>query len=78
MCSSRSRLHAKEQKKRAWWAAPAWPDKYNDYNATNLQLRGIQMNLELKGKVAIVTGGSTGTGAAVSKMLAEEGCHVVC
>ena len=35
------------------------------------------MNLELTGKVAIVTGGASGIGAAVSRMLAEEGVKVV-
>ena len=32
---------------------------------------------DLAGKVAIVTGGSRGLGAAICKMLAEEGCEVV-
>src|SRR6266436_2011241 len=35
------------------------------------------MNLELAGKVAIVTGGDSGIGAAVCRMLAEEGVKVV-
>lgn len=35
------------------------------------------MDLELREKVAIVTGGSTGTGAEVTKMLAAEGCNVL-
>lgn len=34
------------------------------------------MDLELKGKVAVITGGSVGIGLAVAKALAEEGVHV--
>ncbi len=35
------------------------------------------MDLDLKGKVAVVTGGSKGIGLAVAKGLAAEGCHIV-
>ncbi len=35
------------------------------------------MDLSLKGKVAIVTGGSSGLGAAISEVLAAEGCNVI-
>ena len=33
--------------------------------------------MELKGAVAIVTGSSSGVGAATAKLLASKGCHVV-
>lgn len=35
------------------------------------------MNLELAGKIAIVTGGSRGLGLASARALAAEGCHLV-
>ncbi len=35
------------------------------------------MDFNLKGKVAIVTGGGSGLGAAVSELLSEEGAHVI-
>jgi NAD(P)-dependent dehydrogenase (short-subunit alcohol dehydrogenase family) len=35
------------------------------------------MDLQLKGKTAIVTGGSAGIGFAISRMLAEEGVSVI-
>jgi short-subunit dehydrogenase len=35
------------------------------------------MDLELKGKRAVITGGSVGIGLAVAKALASEGVHVV-
>jgi NAD(P)-dependent dehydrogenase (short-subunit alcohol dehydrogenase family) len=34
------------------------------------------LDLSLKGKVAIVTGGSEGIGRGISKALVDEGCHV--
>lgn len=37
---------------------------------------GIQVNLQLTGLKAVVTGGSSGIGAAVVRVLAAEGCHV--
>lgn len=37
----------------------------------------MDTNKPLENKVAIVTGGSRGIGAAIAKRLAKEGCHVV-
>lgn len=38
--------------------------------------RNNKVELDLKGKSALVTGGSLGIGFAVARMLAEEGCHL--
>ncbi|WP_337157120.1 SDR family NAD(P)-dependent oxidoreductase [Pseudomonas putida] len=35
------------------------------------------MRLELEGKVALITGSSSGIGLSIAQQLAEEGCHVV-
>ena len=35
------------------------------------------MNLDLEGKVCVVTGGSRGIGAATARMLAQEGARVL-
>ena len=34
------------------------------------------MDLNLKGRVAVVTGGAAGIGEAIARALAAEGCHV--
>ena len=34
------------------------------------------MDLELTGKIALVTGGSSGIGLAIARRLGEEGCRV--
>jgi NAD(P)-dependent dehydrogenase (short-subunit alcohol dehydrogenase family) len=34
------------------------------------------MDLQLKGKTAIVTGGSAGIGLAIARLLAEEGAEI--
>src|SRR5512135_3596209 len=43
---------------------------------THYQLGRISMDLELQGKVAIVTGGSRGIGKAIARELAREGVDV--
>jgi len=35
------------------------------------------MNLNIKGKVAVITGGDSGLGLATAKLLAQEGVHIV-
>jgi NAD(P)-dependent dehydrogenase (short-subunit alcohol dehydrogenase family) len=40
-------------------------------------LKGKSMSRKLEGKIAVVTGGSTGIGLAVAKRFAAEGAHVI-
>ena len=35
------------------------------------------MNLELKEKIALVTGSSSGLGFSIAKKLHKEGCHII-
>ena len=35
------------------------------------------MNLELQGKVALITGGTKGIGAGTAEVLAQEGCNLI-
>src|SRR5215204_2731036 len=46
------------------------------YLEPNHHLRKLTLDLSLKGKIAIVTGGSEGIGRGISKALVDEGCHV--
>jgi len=39
--------------------------------------RGDEMNLQLSGKKALVTGSTAGIGFAIAALLAREGAHVV-
>jgi NADP-dependent 3-hydroxy acid dehydrogenase YdfG len=45
-------------------------------NITRNQGRERNMDLGLKGRKAIITGGSKGIGRAIANLLADEGCNV--
>ncbi len=49
----------------------------NDSGDRDICTKGSPMNLNLAGKVAVVTGAGKGIGLAVTKALADEGAHVV-
>jgi NAD(P)-dependent dehydrogenase (short-subunit alcohol dehydrogenase family) len=37
---------------------------------------GVNVNFDLKGKAALITGGASGFGSAIASALVEEGCIV--
>lgn len=52
------------------------PRGFTVFLSRTIQRKGLHVDLGLKGKVAIVTGGSMGLGYAVASELAKEGCSV--
>ena len=52
-------------------------EKHGILNVTKLGWEENRMDLGLRGKTAIVTGGAKGIGSGCSEVLAQEGCNVV-
>lgn len=69
-----ARLHQQSRDVEAMYPAPRWRRR-QAVRRCGRQDRPV--NLELDGKAALVIGGSSGIGADLAEVLAEEGCDVV-